>query len=56
MVVGSGMWDVGVGRPGFRWPQAKLQAVIPAKRAFGSREPVQTGAVSVARACRKEQW
>ncbi len=39
----------------------KLQAacrrfVIPAGRAFGSREPVQTGAVSVARTCRQKQW
>ncbi len=30
------MWEVG--RPAFRWSQAKLQAVIPAKRAFGLRE------------------
>jgi len=30
--------------------------VVPAARAFGSREPVQTGAVSVTRTCRKKQW
>ena len=33
-----------------------LFRVIPAKRAFGSREPVQTGVLSVARGCRKKRW
>ena len=52
--VGCEAWAVGGHE--FRQIRAKQKAVVPAKRAFGTCEPVQTGVVSVAREGFGKQW